>query len=188
MSIGSDHRIVAVSELVRGERALDVGAGTCLLEGRVGGTYVAVDVEAGLLAPGADRVVALVDRLPFRDRSFDSVVCVSVLQYVLDVEGALLELRRLVPPGGQIVVLVPNLAYAKHRLTLLRGRLAWSSPLDSWRSGTLRYFTLKDLLPMLDRLQLRTRGVRCSGRWRRLRNLRPQVLGADLILDLERVP
>lgn len=188
MSLPHDHRVTAVAEVVRGGRVLDVGAGLCLLEPLIDADYVGVDVTPELLAPGAMRSVAVAEALPFRAATFDSVVCISVLQYVLDVEGALLEFERVLRPGGQIVVLVPNLGYAKHRLDVARGRLVWASPLDDWRSGTIRQFTLRDLRPMLDRIHLHLRNVRCSGRLRSLRSRRPQLLGADLLLDLEYCP
>lgn len=167
---------------------LDVGAGLCLLAPLVRGTYVAIDLTAEMLGATPLRAVALAGALPFAEASFDSVVCVSVMQYVLDVEGALLEFERLLRPGGQIVLLVPNHAYLKHRMNLLRGRLAWASPLDTWRSGTIRQFTLRDLAPMLQRIHLDVRNVGCSGRFRHFRSRRPQLLGADLLLDLEYRP
>jgi ubiquinone/menaquinone biosynthesis C-methylase UbiE len=167
---------------------LDVGAGGCTLEPLVNAEYVGVDISTELLARGALRAVAVADRLPFADGSFDTVVCISVLQYVLDVEGSLLEFRRLVGVGGQIVILVPNVAYLLHRLNLLRGRMMWASKLDSWRSGTIRQFTLHDLAPLFARLDLRVRDARCSGRFRELRSRRPELLGADLLFDLEVQP
>jgi len=51
----------------------------------------------------------------------------------------------------------------------------------------VRYFTLADLRPMLELIGFRVVSVRCSGRLRRLRSLFPSALGADLLLDLERV-
>lgn len=188
MTLPHDHRVRAVGDCVRGERVLDVGAGRCLLEPFVRGIYIGIDATAEILGPAPLRAVALAGALPFAESSFDSVVCVSVMQYVLDVEGTLLEFERLLRPGGQIVLLVPNQAYLKHRLNLLRGRLAWASPLDTWRSGTIRQFTLRDLAPMLQRIHLDIRDVRCSGRFRRLRSRRPQLLGADLLFDLEYRP
>lgn len=185
MKLDDDHRVVAVAELVRGPSVLDIGAGQCLLEPFVHGTYTAVDISTAVLAAGERRAIATATHLPFETAKFDSVFCISVLQYVLDVENALVEFRRVVRPGGQVVVLVPNLAYLQHRVRQLRGRLAWSSSLDNWASGTLRYFTLPDLAPLLERLGFRVRDVRCSGRARGVRSRRPQLLGADLILDLE---
>ena len=51
----------------------------------------------------------------------------------------------------------------------------------------MRYFTLADLQPVLERSGWKIVGVHCSGRLRRMRRRFPSVLGADLLFDLERV-
>ena len=85
-----------------------------------------------------------------------------------------------------MIVLVPNLSYARNLAELAGGRFPWSSVDDDWRGGTLRYFTRRDLVPMLQRSGFSIRRVRCSGRLRRLRSWWPDLLGADLLFELER--
>jgi ubiquinone/menaquinone biosynthesis C-methylase UbiE len=56
---------------------------------------------------GIDNITpALADarRLPFADGSFDGAYLVTVLGEIPDQDGALRELRRVVRPGGRIVV------------------------------------------------------------------------------------
>ena len=43
--------------------------------------------------------------LPYADGSFDAVVSTQVYEYVVDVLGALAEVRRVLRPGGRVVVL-----------------------------------------------------------------------------------
>jgi SAM-dependent methyltransferase len=43
--------------------------------------------------------------LPFRDEQFDVAVSTQVYEYVDDVEGALAEVRRVLRPGGRLLVL-----------------------------------------------------------------------------------
>jgi ubiquinone/menaquinone biosynthesis C-methylase UbiE len=182
------HRIVTASELVRGERILDVGGGSGALRQYIAPSlYVASDVEPGLLGRDRPAVAASATALPFRDAAFDAVACISVLQYVVDVEGGLAELQRVTRLGGQVLVLVPNLAYLRNVLVLVLGHFPWSSVKDDWRSGTVRYFTLKEMRPMLESLGFRIRAVKCSGRLRSLRSRFAGRLGADLLIDLERV-
>jgi SAM-dependent methyltransferase len=186
IALGPNHRVRVTAELIRAAPLLDVGAGPCLLERYVRGPYVATDLSASALQPGTDRAVSEMGALPFRSESFGAVACVSVLQYVVDVNKALREVHRVLRPGGQLVLLVPNLAYVRNTLQLIRGRLPWCSPLDSWTGGTVRYFTLADFMPALEGAGFEVHDVVCTGGLRKLRSRVPSVLGADLVFDAER--
>jgi 2-polyprenyl-3-methyl-5-hydroxy-6-metoxy-1,4-benzoquinol methylase len=49
--------------------------------------------------------------LPFKQNSFDLVICSEVLEHLRDDRQALLVLRKLVKPGGYILGSVPNIHY-----------------------------------------------------------------------------
>jgi ubiquinone/menaquinone biosynthesis C-methylase UbiE len=105
-----------------GDRVLDVGCGsgvvTRAIARRVGerGLAVGLDPSPALLAVARElaRDAGLSDRiefregsalrLPFRDASFDAVMCVTVLSHVPDGESALPELVRVLRPGGRLGV------------------------------------------------------------------------------------
>lgn len=73
-----------------------------------------------------DRVWHLdIDRsnLPVPDNSYDVVTCVEVLEHVYDPLHALSEICRILQMRGSAVITVPNLAYWRYRLDLLRGRI-----------------------------------------------------------------
>lgn len=97
-------------------RALDVGCGSAILTVRVAhkvGFVVGIDVSPSMLALARKRcaangrnVVLLfadVARPPFPDGSFDLIVSCNVLQ-ALPLDSTLQVLRRLVRPGGRIVI------------------------------------------------------------------------------------
>jgi len=105
-----------------GEDVLDVGSGpgllACEIAHRVGprGTVHGVDPSTSMLAIAARRRAgehaapvtfgagdALA--LPFRDGSFDAVTATQVYEYVADVPAALAEARRVLRPGGRLLVL-----------------------------------------------------------------------------------
>ena len=106
-----------------GETILDLGSGpgilACELAVEVGptGKVAAVDVSAEMNAIAARRVdeaglgerieVVLGDaaELAFPNACFDAVVSTQVLEYIEDVDRALRELRRVLRPGGRLVVL-----------------------------------------------------------------------------------
>jgi ubiquinone/menaquinone biosynthesis C-methylase UbiE len=102
-----------------GDRILDLGCGPGFaiaeLVGQVGtaGSIVGVDRSPQMLAAAARRCaghpnVALHEAdataLPLDEATFDRALCVQVLEFVPDVTAALAELRRVVRPGGRVVI------------------------------------------------------------------------------------
>jgi len=79
----------------------------------------------------------------FEDNAFDSVLCLSALQMVKDVEGILREIARV---GREATVSFPNFAYWSHRLALLRGRMPVSKslPYEWYDTPNLRCATIRD--------------------------------------------
>jgi SAM-dependent methyltransferase len=63
-------------------------------------------VTADLLDPAVD-VTADVTNLPWHDCSFDSIICLNVLQHVSDSSHAFRELYRISRPGGWALFVVP---------------------------------------------------------------------------------
>jgi SAM-dependent methyltransferase len=88
--------------LRRFDRALDLGTPTDALRrvlaasGKVG-TIIAADVLAG---SDTLAVVADAEALPFRDASLDLVVSALALQFVNDLPGTLIQIRRALKPDG----------------------------------------------------------------------------------------
>jgi SAM-dependent methyltransferase len=64
--------------------------------------YVSSDID-----PHVADVQADITDLPFRDDSFDLIVCLHVLEHVPDDKQAVRELYRVLRPGGKAVVQVP---------------------------------------------------------------------------------
>ena len=104
---------------VTGRRILDAGCGSGPLAAALrdrGAVVTGVDASAGMLELarrrlGADvdlRVVDLADPLPFPDDSFDDVVASLVLHYLRDWGPTLTELRRVLKPGGRLIVSVDH--------------------------------------------------------------------------------
>jgi SAM-dependent methyltransferase len=114
--------VLAALALEPGERVIDVGSGpgllACQMAAVVGpaGAVVGVDASDSMLAlakarrpPAGSAAVefkhAMADALPFPDASFDVAVSTQVYEYVPDVPRALMELHRLLRPGGRVVIL-----------------------------------------------------------------------------------
>lgn len=99
--------LAAVRGLLGTGRCLEVGVGT----GRFAAALsvdVGVDPSARMLAKARARGVAVVqgvaEALPFADESFDVVLFVVTLCFLDDPARALAEARRVVRPGGGVVI------------------------------------------------------------------------------------
>ena len=125
---GGMHRLwkqftLSQTHLRPGQRALDVAGGTGDLArgmaAQVGeqGLVVLSDINGAMLAHGRDRLIdagllrgvayvqANAERLPFPDSSFDCVTIGFGLRNVTDKAAALASMRRVLRPGGQLLVL-----------------------------------------------------------------------------------
>ncbi len=94
-----------------GRRLADIGGGTgnyALALQHEGWQPTVVDRSPQMLARAAGKGLAVVQadaqRLPFADASFDAATMISMLHHVEDREAALAEARRILAPGGRLVL------------------------------------------------------------------------------------
>ena len=114
--------LVTEAALNPGERVLDVACGTGvvarLAAERVGrtGTVAALDLNLGMLSvartipsPGAEIrwYETTAESIPLPDNGFDVVLCQLGLQFVVDKIAAIREMRRVLVPGGRVLVSAP---------------------------------------------------------------------------------
>jgi len=108
---------LALAGEVAGRRILDAGCGSGPLSAALrdrGAIVTGIDVSAGMLelarqrlGDDADLHVADLGRpLPFPDNAFDDVIASLVLHYLEDWTAPLAELRRVLTPGGRLIVSV----------------------------------------------------------------------------------
>ena len=134
---------------------LDVGCGTGWFAAGLrralpdGGTRViGADLSAGMLRRARDAgawplLQADATQLPLRTGSVDVVVCRGVLHHLPDVPAALREWRRVLRPGGAVVVASePTPAVDRHGGVLVRGllpvlRRGLSAEEDFWEVASM---------------------------------------------------
>ncbi|WP_026316927.1 demethylmenaquinone methyltransferase [Actinokineospora enzanensis] len=115
MTLGFDRRWRETTRQVLdaspGERVLDLAAGTAVSTveyARSGAWCVAADFSLEMLRGGSDRgvprVAADAFHLPFASGAFDAVTVSFGLRNMNDTVAALAEMRRVVKPGGRLVI------------------------------------------------------------------------------------
>jgi SAM-dependent methyltransferase len=109
------------------------------------------------------KVVAIEGSLPdaigqLPDSSLDVVLCTSVLEHLWAPRETLHEFRRLLAPGGRLLVNVPNWL-GKRALELAAFRLNLSPPdsIDDHKT----YYDPRDLWPLLVDAGFRPQDIRC---------------------------
>lgn len=111
-------RVADAARLAPGDRVLDVACGTGAVAsqalGRVGpdGSVSGLDASPDMLAvarrklPDLDLREGRAEDLPFADEAFDAVTCQFGLMFFDDRHRALLEMLRVLRPGGRLAVAV----------------------------------------------------------------------------------
>jgi SAM-dependent methyltransferase len=166
-----------------GKRVLDLGcrSGALTRHFLEGNAVVGLDVDAAALARAAERGIEPVqanveEPLPFGDGSFDAVVAGELFEHLRFPDALVVEVRRVLRPGGVLVGSVPNAFRLQSRLRFLRG----SPPEDD--PTHLRMFSpslLRALLADFEAVDLTYVG----GRYR---VLHPRLLGRDLVFSARR--
>lgn len=107
-------RVISGLDLPQSPRILDAGCGSgrnmveLARRGEVKGVELAQTSAALARARGAGEVIeGSVMEMPFAESSFDLAVCLDVIEHLPDDRGAFAELRRVVAPGGALLVTVP---------------------------------------------------------------------------------
>ena len=135
-----------------GDVILDIGCGNArdmvpIL--RAGASIVGVDLSEGMIrqarldlaAAGYHNLeleVGDATRLRFPAESFDKALCSEVIEHIPDAATAVGEMRRVLKPGGHLIVSTPNRAswYGFDRYVLWAKilRRTWNHPFDNWRN------------------------------------------------------
>lgn len=152
MSFGSGHwyrrRTLEKAGLVAGAEVLDVACGTGVLAAAaraiVGdrGRVIGLDPSFGMLAEAGRRGVPLLVRataeaLPFADASFDLLTMGYALRHVADLETTFAEYRRVLRPGGRVLILEITPPRSRLLFALVKAYLRGVVPLLARRHGAV---------------------------------------------------
>ena len=152
-----------------GETLLDAGCGEgrhCFGALERGARVVGLDLDMASLRPAAGglrnrgRELGSLGgmtqgntfHLPFRDETFDKVICSEVMEHVHDYTAVARELARVTKRGGRLAITIPTAT--SEQLYLRVGDDYFESP-----GGHIRIFRPRQLALGLGRAGLATRGV-----------------------------
>jgi len=154
-----------------GERVLDIGCGDArdiLMLANSGAEIVGLDISPGMVQVARqelDRncinnvtlIVGDASNLDFPDSYFDKILCSEVIEHIPEIRKSLMEMRRVLKPGGTLVLSTPNRAslYGFERYYIWQGLLQrpWPHPCDEWK-------TIDELSTLLADCQF---GIRTTG-------------------------
>jgi SAM-dependent methyltransferase len=113
-----------LTSLAPGTRVLDAGCGEGVLVDEFHGRLAIEGLDPNYSSAHVTRGSLIA--LPYAPATFDRALCLDVLEHLSfeDQPRALSELFRVLTPGGELLVTVPNLAHLQSRVHfLLRGEL-----------------------------------------------------------------
>jgi len=142
--------------LISGKKCLDVGCGNGALIDILNAKFDKVygcDISKNALesAKTGGFVATCADLnskyLPYQDDSFDSIICLEVIEHVLDPVGLLRDFRGVLKHQGQLILTTPNIRYFRNLFTLIfKGKFPHTTTDNFvWGGGHLHYFTRGDL-------------------------------------------
>lgn len=137
---------------------------------------------------GDIRSESTLGRLRALRRSWDLILCSEILEHLPDPDKTLQELNPFLKPGGAFLVVLPNVAFYKTRLMLLRGK--WNYQAEGiWDRTHLRFFTRESATALLEGAGLKVsllRATHYSRRFAFLYNMlirwRPGVFGEQFVI------
>lgn len=132
---------------LEGKRILDIGCGVGAFVRRLGefsSDIVGTDIDRESVRRGSQALpnlaLALGEHMPFKDGTFEVILLHEVLEHVDNDVETLNEARRLLAPGGRIVIFCPNRLYPfeTHGIFLGKRYVFGNVPLVNWLPDAVR--------------------------------------------------
>ena len=200
-----DRYFVAEQLVEPGERILDIGCGNGNMLRKVKDKFrilYGIDISPSRVGEAKEKTKDLYpsdiskfkfiegnadNSFPFQDNYFDTIVCIAVIEHVYDIFSLVREMYRVLKPDGYVIAEVPNIAYFKHRISLLFGKLpVTSSPYNwqdiGWDGGHIHYFTMEKFCWLFESQGFCIDKKSGSGFLAKFRNWWPSLLTGDLFI------
>ncbi len=182
---------IFLSWISPGSKVLDLGCGDGylaeLIEKKNNCDVTCLDISEVALKKAKARNLKVVlgsleDPLPFNDNSFDYVIATEALEHISATEKALLEMARV--SKGHMLVSIPNIAFWKHRLTLLSGHFPKQWVIHPMEH--LRYWSVADFRKMLEKQNFKITHTQAGSGKRYLRDFWPNLFAEQVCFKLSK--
>lgn len=117
-----------------------------------------IDISSNMVRSARQRInskkfkaqVADMKNIPFQNQTFDKIFCFRSLKYLSNPNPALLEMKRVLKPGGSIIIETPNCSLQNRFLSYLSKVLISFYPKLSFKSrfryfNRARFYSIEDL-------------------------------------------
>ena len=182
---------VFLSWIDSGSKILDLGCGDGYLAevmvNKKNCDVTCLDISEVALKKAGERGLKTIcasveDKLPFEDSFFDYVIATEVLEHVVSTEDVLLEMARV--SKKHILVSIPNIAFWRHRLSLLMGRFPKQWVLHP--KEHLRFWSVFDFKKTIEGLGLNIDRITAGSGRRFLRDLWPNLFAEQVCFKLSK--
>lgn len=181
---------VLVHAIAPGSTILDLGCGSGALGRYLGerknciADGVTYNAEEGAIAGAYYRKVAVADletadlTALFPGQQYDYIVCADVLEHLRAPQRILQSIRSMLKPGGELLISIPNTAYAGLAAELVQGEFLYRDEglLDATH---LRHFTRQSLLRFLGQANWQVKNLEVIER---------EVVDSEFHLQFDRMP
>lgn len=87
--------------------------------------------------------------LPYYNNFFDAIIAGEIIEHLIDTDGFLEEIKRVLKPNGCLILTTPNLVSLENRLRIIMGMYPMWMDYRLQGIGHVRYYTPKILIKQI---------------------------------------